>query len=160
MFKKTILAAAATALGFVSISAAAVDYRIQIEATVPSVDFAVVPSDANITTQAQAMKYTPASGVEGGRLSPLNISFDVKSTNAVSARLIQSAELEASGNKSIPLIVSFNGEKLNAANAQEVSKGTAGVPTKMNLKIQTKEEFVAQVGDYTGIVGLLFEVAP
>ncbi|MFI8384883.1 CS1 type fimbrial major subunit [Pseudomonas sp. NPDC079086] len=159
MFKKTMLAAAATALGFVSISAAAVDYSISIEATVPSQEFAVVPSDSNMTTQTQTMKYTPVSGSDGGRLAPLNIIFDVKSTNIVKAKLNQPAVLEANGGKTIPLTVLFNGVALDAAAAQEVSKGTASAVAKMALKIQTTDEFVSQVGTYTGFVSVVFDAA-
>lgn len=158
MFKKTMLAAAATALGFVSISAAATTYNINIEATVPNQEFVVAPSVASMATDTHTMVYKPVAGIKGGQLTPLNISFDVKSTNAVNAKIGQAAVL-SDGTKKIPLEVSFNGVELNADKTVKVSDATLGAVTAMTLRIKTKEEYVNDVGTYNAIVSVLFEQA-
>ncbi|MFP6862299.1 CS1 type fimbrial major subunit [Pseudomonas sp.] len=156
MFKKTMLAAAATALGFVSISAAAETYNISIEATVPNQDFVVAPSVASMATDTHTMLYKPVAGTQGGQLTPLNINFDVKSTNPINAKIGQAAVL-SDGTKKIPLEVSFNGVELKADKTEKVSDGTLGAVNTMALRIKTKEQYVNEVGTYSAIVSVLFE---
>ena len=151
-------------LGATQVSAAdPVEVQVQLVASIPSINFYVVPADTGWIGVAQRMEWTPNASTGYGQLSTLRKAFDVlNSSGPIAARLtdVGGAYL-SSGNSMIPLDVHFNNKELTHISQEFISATEAAAGKRVDLTIaaiDTGKDFEA--GEYTGIVNMTFDAVP
>jgi hypothetical protein len=154
-FLKTTLFAVIAAASVQAV-AAPVTHTITLEATVPSIEFHVLPKDPNWITQTQVLTYNPNTK----ELSSLTKQFDVKNTGgSITAKLLSPASISSS-TASIPLAVKFNNISLTTSDATVITKAVAANSSTVNLEISAVRSGSDYTpGAYTGNVQLSFDAA-
>ena len=155
-------------LGATQVSAAdPVEVQVQLVASIPSINFYVVPADTGWIGVAQRMEWTPnATGGTTGKLSTLRKAFDVKnSSGAIAARITDAGGAflsSGNGNGMIPLFVHFNNKELTHASQEFISATEAAAGKRVDLTIAALDSpaYEYQPGEYTGIVNMTFDAVP
>ncbi|MEB5932393.1 fimbrial protein [Pseudomonas mosselii] len=133
--------------------AAPINHTIMLQATVPTKDFYVLPSDSTWIGNVQQLQYNAVTG----DLSSLVKTFDVKNTAGnVTAQVTSSASL--AGPAVIPLTVKFNGIALGATPVEVVKADVAKAATTAKLEIIPVKPAAGYVaGTYDGNINLTFD---
>ncbi|MGY2313299.1 CS1 type fimbrial major subunit [Pseudomonas sp. SDO5522_S412] len=131
-----------------------IEHTIMLQATVPTSEFYVVPSDKDWIGTRQELGYN----VITEELGNLRKSFDVKHiAGSITAQLTSSAIL-ASSSDNIPLTVKFNNIEVNTNPTEVISAAQAKSHSTANLEIiPTKPSDGYVAGKYAGNVNLSFD---
>ncbi|MDD2058623.1 fimbrial protein [Pseudomonas sp. GD03860] len=156
--KKIILAPVALVALAVSVQAMAQQERktIQLEATIPSLEFHVEPVDNSWIGTPQVLGWNPIAG----SLDTLRKQFFAKHTaGSIEASLLNTAELQSIvGNDKIDLEVSFNNKALSTTGVEVLTEAEAEQGSTVWLEIKPTTPAGGYVaGNYEGNVQLAFD---
>lgn len=135
-------------------------FTIDLEATIPSDAFQIVPVTAGWISQTQDMGYDIATK----KLQVFEKQFQFKNTSggiraALTGNLNTSGQPQLSnGTDVIPLAVKFNGVALSKTATTVVTAGAAKTGGRTTLKIsQADDKSLTVNGSFTGSVSMTFE---
>lgn len=131
-----------------------VDHTVMLQATVPTTDFYVLPSESGWIGNVQELGYNANTSTLGS----LKKSFDVKhSAGGITAQLTSSSIL-ASSTDNIDLTVKFNGVELKTTSVEVVTQSQASAHSTANLEvIPNMPKGGYAPGKYTGSISMLFD---
>lgn len=136
------------------------EYTINLQATIPSDDFHVIPVDSGWINQTQDMGYDIATK----KLQTFEKQFQYKNTSGgIQASL--TGNLSASGKPQlsngvdvIPLTVTFNNIEITETPDTVVESANANIGGRTALKIsQADNQALTVNGSFTGSVSMMFE---
>lgn len=156
--KLAFAAAVSCALGFAGTTIAAqnvIEKSVTITASIPTNDFYVTPV-GDWMSKTQELSWNSATK----ELSSVKEQVSLKhAQGSITARLLAPGQLTSDTN-SIPLKVIMNGKQLNETTAVEVaSEAEAPAGKVVPFAIEPTQGNHA-VGDYSGVVNLIFEAVP
>ncbi len=159
MIKQTILASALLAALVSTVQAAPVALNFDVEATIQTSSFYVIP-DGNWNTRPVVLNHDPVADV----LKPASVGLRAKNTEGgINAYLEAPATLsQISGSGNIPLNITVGGVALavGAANAAEVlSAGDAAIEKGLNVDITPAAPSGHAPGNYSGSVLMMFDAS-
>lgn len=153
--KKMMMAAGVSAALFAGVAGAAdtQEYRFAVTATVPSVDFYIVPELAWHSNTPVELAWNPNTSNFGAK----DLGFKFKSTASdLNAKVLAPAQLVNATNDQLDLVLTMGGVRLDQTSKKVADKSALETRLALNLQVAAGTH---EPGVYAGTVSILFEAS-